>query len=253
MSSFFLLVVLFSKVLTKFGKKSFIVDCFLLDKQSKIKVRYTSDWHFRILAFEHSFVDLIIDINFHPFRRSAPFMKSLKDFIFITPFVVALPCRKAWKILYLFFLHVTSIFSGTSNNCPTSLLVLHFPSSNKPLYLSSRFCSFSSPSYQIPGRLIQALKKILFASKIKTFEKINENSKGRSMGDMVTWVTSYELLVENLKARVEIQKCELKSPSNELKSTSYEFKSTSSRIIKWMEIHVNSFLKQPSKTHFLKS
>ena len=54
-----------------------------------------------------------------------------------------------------------------------------------------------------------------------------------------------KLRIESIKAQVEIQKCEFKS-------TSFEVKPTSSRIIKSMQIQVNSLLKQPSKIHFLR-
>ena len=61
-----------------------------------------------------------------------------------TLYLVALPCWRAWKISSLFLFHVESAFAGTPNNCATSLLVLSFSSSNKALYLSSRFCSLWS-------------------------------------------------------------------------------------------------------------
>ena len=64
---------------------------------------------------------------------------------------------------------------------------------------------------------------------------------------------NYELRVESLKARVEIQKCDFKSTSYKFESTSYEFKSTSYEfeytsyefeftwIIKLMKTQVSSF------------
>ena len=52
-------------------------------------------------------------------------------------------------------------------------------------------------------------------------------------------MVKHKLRIESSKAQVEIQKC--------------EFKSTSSRIIKSMQIQVNSLLKQPNKIHFLRS
>ena len=103
--------------------------------------------------------------------------------------------------------------------------------------------------------------------------KISEKFSGWKR-DMVKNELQFELgleslwaWVEGLKARVEIQKWEFKSTgyelkythyefkstSYELKFTSYEFKSTKLRIIKSVKTQVNTLLKQPSKTYFLKS
>ena len=63
--------------------------------------------------------------------------------------------------------------------------------------------------------------------------------------------TSYEL--KSTSYEFKSTSYEFKFTSYEFKFMSYEFKPTSSRIIKLMKTQVNKHLKQPSKTHFLRS
>ena len=99
-------------------------------------------------------------------------------------------------------------------------------------------CNFKSTSYEFKSTSYE-FKSTSFEFKSTSYKFKSTSYEFKS--------TSYELKFTSYEFK--FTNYELKFTSYEFKSTSYGFKSTNRRIVK----SINSLLKQPSKTHFLRS